>query len=286
MEAQNKGNANNSGGINIAFANFAPLTASRTKQKGAYYNGMDLKPAIIPEKLPRHIAVIMDGNGRWAKQHGKPRVFGHRNGVVAVRETTEAAAELGIQYLTLYAFSTENWNRPKTEVGALMRLLVEMLHKEVKTLNKNNIRLKAIGDWSQLPEPTYRALQEGIEATRNNTHMTLTLALNYSARWELTQAARTLAARALTGELRPDAIDEQAVAAALSTHDMPDPELLIRTSGEHRISNFLLWQIAYAELYFTPVLWPDFRKQHLYEAILDFQNRERRFGKISEQLTR
>jgi undecaprenyl diphosphate synthase len=247
---------------------------------------MDLKPAIIPEKLPRHIAVIMDGNGRWAKQHGKPRVFGHRNGVVAVRETTEAAAELGIQYLTLYAFSTENWNRPKTEVGALMRLLVEMLHKEVKTLNKNNIRLKAIGDWSQLPEPTYRALQEGIEATRNNTHMTLTLALNYSARWELTQAARTLAERAQAGELRPDAIDEQTVAAALSTHDMPDPELLIRTSGEHRISNFLLWQIAYAELYFTPVLWPDFRKQHLYEAILDFQNRERRFGKISEQLTR
>jgi undecaprenyl diphosphate synthase len=247
---------------------------------------MDLKPAIIPEKLPRHIAVIMDGNGRWAKQHGKPRVFGHRNGVVAVRETTEAAAELGIQYLTLYAFSTENWNRPKTEVGALMRLLVEMLHKEVKTLNKNNIRLKAIGDWSQLPEPTYRALQEGIEATRNNTHMTLTLALNYSARWELTQAARTLAERAQAGELRPDAIDEQTVASALSTHDMPDPELLIRTSGEHRISNFLLWQIAYAELYFTPVLWPDFRKQHLYEAILDFQNRERRFGKISEQLTR
>jgi undecaprenyl diphosphate synthase len=205
---------------------------------------------------------------------------------VAVRETTEAAAELGIQYLTLYAFSTENWNRPKTEVGALMRLLVEMLHKEVKTLNKNNIRLKAIGDWSQLPEPTYRALQEGIEATRNNTHMTLTLALNYSARWELTQAARTLAERAQAGELRPDAIDEQTVASALSTHDMPDPELLIRTSGEHRISNFLLWQIAYAELYFTPVLWPDFRKQHLYEAILDFQNRERRFGKISEQLTR
>ncbi len=245
---------------------------------------MDLKSAIIQEKLPRHIAVIMDGNGRWAKQHGKPRVFGHRHGVQAVRETTEAAAELGVKYLTLYAFSTENWNRPKIEVGALMRLLVETLHKEVKTLNKNNIRLQAIGDWSQLPEPTYRALQEGIEATQRNTHMTLNLALNYSARWELARAARELAVQIQHGALQPSDIDEKRFAAALSTTGMPDPELLIRTSGERRISNFLLWQIAYAELYFTPVLWPDFRKEHLYEAILDYQSRERRFGMISEQL--
>ncbi len=247
---------------------------------------MDLKSAIIPEKLPRHIAVIMDGNGRWAKQHGKPRVFGHRHGVQAVRETTEAAAELGVKYLTLYAFSTENWNRPKMEVGALMRLLVETLHKEMQTLHKNNIRLQAIGDLSQLPEPTYRALLEGIEATRNNTRMTLILALNYSARWELACAARRLAEQVRAGDLHPEEIDEAHLSKALSTAGIPDPELLIRTSGERRISNFLLWQIAYAELYFTPLLWPDFRKQHLYEAILDFQKRERRFGMISEQLAR
>lgn len=247
---------------------------------------MDLKSAIIPEKLPRHIAVIMDGNGRWAKQHGKPRVFGHRHGVQAVRETTEAAAELGVKYLTLYAFSTENWNRPKMEVGALMRLLVETLHKEMQTLHKNNIRLQAIGDLSQLPEPTYRALLEGIEATRNNTRMTLILALNYSARWELAGAARKLAEQVRAGDLHPEDIDEAHLSTALSTAGIPDPELLIRTSGERRISNFLLWQIAYAELYFTPLLWPDFRKQHLYEAILDFQKRERRFGMISEQLAR
>ena len=228
----------------------------------------------------------MDGNGRWAKQHGKPRVFGHRHGVQAVRETTEAAAELGVKYLTLYAFSTENWNRPKLEVGALMRLLVETLHKEVQTLNKNNIRLLAIGDWNHLPEPTYRALLEGIEATRENAHMTLILALNYSARWELAHAARQLADQVKQGLIRPEDIDEARMSEALNTAGIPDPELLIRTSGERRISNFLLWQIAYAELYFSPVLWPDFRKQHLYEAILDFQKRERRFGMISEQLAR
>ncbi len=245
---------------------------------------MDLKSSIIKEKLPQHIAVIMDGNGRWAKQHGKPRVFGHRNGVQAVREVTEAAAELGVPYLTLYAFSTENWNRPKMEVSALMRLLVETLHKEVKTLNKNNIRLLAIGDWAHLPEPTFHALLQGIEATRHNTHMTLTLALNYSARWEIAAAARALANRVATGELLPYQVDEHVFAQALSTHGIPDPELMIRTSGEHRISNFLLWQLAYTELYFTPVLWPDFRKEHLYEAILDYQQRERRFGKTSEQL--
>ncbi|MCL4149143.1 UNVERIFIED_CONTAM: hypothetical protein GTU68_011938 [Idotea baltica] len=215
----------------------------------------------------------MDGNGRWAKQHGKPRVFGHRNGVKAVRETTEAAAELGVSYLTLYAFSTENWSRPKVEVGALMRLLVETLHKEINTLNKNNIRLQAIGDISLLPEATHRALLKGIENTKDNTRMTLVLALNYSGKWDIAQATRKLAD-----------INEDLLAQSLSTHAIPDPELLIRTSGERRISNFLLWQLAYSELYFSPVFWPDFRKEQFYQAIIDFQRRERRFGKISEQL--
>ena len=245
---------------------------------------MDFKSQIILEKLPRHIAIIMDGNGRWAKQHGKPRVFGHRNGVKAVRETTEAAAELGIQYLTLYAFSTENWNRPKPEVNALMALLVETIQSEVNTLNQNNIRLTAIGDISKLPERSFRALQDGMEKTKNNRRMNLILALNYSAKWEILKAARELAAQAQNGLLQPGEIDEKIFSNALSTKDYPDPELLIRTSGENRISNFLLWQIAYSELYFTPTLWPDFRKEHLYEAIIDFQHRERRFGKISEQL--
>lgn len=245
---------------------------------------MDLKSQINLDKLPRHIAVIMDGNGRWAKQHGKPRVFGHRNGVKAVREITEAAAELGLEYLTLYAFSTENWNRPAMEVGALMRLLVDTLHKEIETLNKNNIRLQAIGDLSRLPDSTYKALLDGIHNTRNNKRMTLVLALNYSAKWELVEAARQLAIRVQHGELNPDAITENLFSDALSTHGIPDPELLIRSSGEKRLSNFLLWQLAYAELYFTPVFWPDFRRQHFYEAIIDFQQRERRFGKISEQL--
>jgi undecaprenyl diphosphate synthase len=245
---------------------------------------MDLKSQIILEKLPRHIAIIMDGNGRWAKQHGKPRVFGHRNGVKAVRETTEAAAELGIEYLTLYAFSTENWKRPKLEVNALMTLLVDTIEREVETLNKNDIRLQAIGDVSKLPERSYKALLSGMENTKNNTRMTLILALNYSARWEIVRAAQKLAEQAQAGLLDPESINEEIFARALSTHDIPDPELLIRTSGETRISNYLLWQIAYSELYFTPTLWPDFRKEHLYAAIVDYQHRERRFGKISEQL--
>jgi undecaprenyl diphosphate synthase len=245
---------------------------------------MDLKSQIILEKLPRHVAIIMDGNGRWAKKHGKPRVFGHRNGVKAVREASEAAAELGIEYLTLYAFSTENWNRPKLEVNALMSLLVDTIQKEVHTLNQNDIRLHAIGDIGRLPEKSLKALQQGIENTRNNQRMTLTLALNYSAKWEIVEAARELARRAQSGQLNPDDIDDELLASALSTQGMPDPELLIRTSGENRISNFLLWQIAYAELHFTPVLWPDFRREHLYQAIIDYQHRERRFGKISEQL--
>lgn len=245
---------------------------------------MDLKSQINIEKLPRHIAIIMDGNGRWAKQHGKPRVFGHRNGVTAVRETTEAAAELGVEYLTLYAFSTENWNRPKLEVSALMRLLVDTLHKEIETLNKNDIRLQAIGDITKLPGSTYKALLEGIENTKDNKRMTLVLALNYSSKWEIMEASRRLAQQVEAGVLRPEEIDEEIFAGALNTSGMPDPELLIRTSGETRLSNFLLWQVAYAELYFTPIFWPDFRKDNFYTAIIDFQQRERRFGKISEQL--
>ena len=245
---------------------------------------MDLKSEIKPEKLPKHIAIIMDGNGRWAKQHGKPRVFGHRNGVKAVRETTEAAAELGVSYLTLYAFSTENWKRPKLEVGALMRLLVETLHKEINTLNKNNIKLQAIGDISLLPKETHSALLKGIENTKNNTRMTLILALNYSGKWDIAQATKQLAKQVQEGVISPEDIDEERLAQSLSTSKIPDPELLIRTSGERRISNFLLWQLAYSELYFSPVFWPDFRKDQFYQAIIDYQNRERRFGKISEQL--
>ena len=236
------------------------------------------------EQLPRHIAIIMDGNGRWAKGKGMPRVFGHRSGVKAVREATEAAAELGVEYLTLYAFSTENWSRPKTEVNALMTLLVETIKGEVKTLNKNNIRLQAIGDLKKLPERSYKALVKAIDDTKDNTRMTLVLALNYSAKWEIMNAVKDLATRVEAGELKAVDLDEDVFANALETKGMPDPELLIRTSGETRISNFLLWQIAYAELYFTPIFWPDFRKKDLYQAILNYQQRERRFGKISEQI--
>jgi undecaprenyl diphosphate synthase len=245
---------------------------------------MDLKQLIDTDRLPQHIAIIMDGNGRWAKQHGQPRVFGHHNGVKSVRETTEAAAEIGIKYLTLYAFSTENWGRPKYEVDALMTLLVDTLHKEIATLNKNNIRLQAIGDLSKLPSSTYRALLDGIANTSTNTRMTLVLALNYSAKWEILEATRQMAALVKEGKLELDQIDEATFANALSTRGIPDPELLIRTSGENRLSNFLLWQLAYAEFHFTPTMWPDFRKDHLFQAIIDFQNRERRFGKISEQV--
>ena len=242
---------------------------------------MTTKDAINIQKLPRHVAVIMDGNGRWAKQHGKPRVFGHRNGVKAVRATTEAAAELGIEYLTLYAFSTENWKRPIREVNALMRLLVETLGKELNRLNENNIKLKAIGDLTKLPRSTHQALIKGIENTSNNTGMTLILALNYSGRWDIMQAMQSIQ----TKEIKADEITEDMITQHLSTRDFPDPELLIRTSGEHRISNFLMWQLAYSELYFTKVMWPDFNKETFYEAILDFQTRERRFGMVSEQIS-
>lgn len=244
----------------------------------------ELKTQIDKDKLPQHVAIIMDGNGRWAKRKNMPRVFGHRNGVKSVRETSEAAAEIGIPYLTLYAFSTENWNRPTKEVSALMSLLVDTIHRETNTLNKNNIRLKAIGDLSKLPEKSYHALLDGIENTKNNTRMSLVLALNYSAKWELTQATRLISEGVKRGDYNPDEITEEMISHHLATKDIPDPELMIRTSGEHRISNFLLWQMAYTELYFTDVMWPDFRKDHFYQAIIDFQHRERRFGKISEQL--
>ena len=245
----------------------------------------DLINNIDKNRLPRHIAVIMDGNGRWAKAHGKPRVFGHKNGVNAVREATEAAAELGIDFLTLYAFSTENWGRPRLEVSALMGLLVETIRKEISTLNENNIRLKAIGDITKLPVKSQKALTEGIANTSSNTGMTLVLALNYSSRQEITNAAKCISRDVQSGKLTVTEIDDKLFSEYLETKDIPDPELLIRTSGEKRISNYLLWQIAYTELYFTETFWPDFKKQNLYQAIIDFQQRERRFGKTSDQLT-
>jgi len=245
---------------------------------------MSLKDKIDLEKLPRHIAIIMDGNGRWAKMRGKPRTFGHRNGVKSVRETTEAAAELGVEHLTLYAFSTENWNRPKIEIAALMHLLLQTINKETETLLKNNIRLNAIGDLENLPGSTYKGLMKIINETSGNDRMTLTLALSYSSRWEIVDTMRKLALQVKENKIDIEELDQEFFANQLNTAGIPDPELLIRTSGEYRISNFLLWQIAYAELYFTPKLWPDFRKEDLYEAILDFQNRERRFGKTSEQI--
>lgn len=244
-----------------------------------------MKEHIDLHRLPSHIAVIMDGNGRWAKKHGKPRIFGHRNGVKSVREVTEAAAEIGISYLTLYAFSTENWSRPQLEVNALMSLLVDTLRNEIETLMKNNIRLNAIGDIHKLPKKTEKALLEGIHETSMNDRMTLTLALNYSARWEIKEAAKALATDVQEGVLEPGDIDENTFQRYLTTSNMPDPELMIRTSGEKRISNFLLWQSAYTELYFTDIFWPEFRKEDFYAAIVDFQMRERRFGKISEQVT-
>lgn len=245
---------------------------------------MSLKEKIDIERLPSHIAIIMDGNGRWAKKHGQHRVFGHRNGITAVRESAEAAAELGVKYLTLYAFSTENWGRPKMEVNALMQLLLQTINQEVVTLNKNNIRLNTIGDIDSLPPRNRKHLLKVMEETKNNDRMTLTLALSYSSRWEILEAAKKLAFEIQTGACKAEDVDQQCIERLLNTHNMPDPELLIRTSGEMRISNFMLWQIAYAELYFTPTLWPDFRREDLYKAILDFQCRERRFGKTSEQI--
>ena len=245
---------------------------------------MSWKDQIIQDKLPKHIAIIMDGNGRWAKQRGKLRIFGHRNGVKSVREAAESAAELGVEYLTLYAFSTENWSRPRSEVSALMSLLVTTIHKEIKTLHDNDISLKAIGDLQSLPPVIYKELQDAIEETAHHKRMSLVLALSYSSRWEITDAIKNIAQKVADGELIPEDISSDLLSKHLTTKDIPDPELLIRTSGEFRISNFLLWQIAYSELYFTNKLWPDFGKEDLYEAIVDYQKRERRFGKTSEQV--
>ncbi len=235
--------------------------------------------------IPTHVAVIMDGNGRWAKQRGGLRVFGHQSAITAVRETVEEAARLGVKYLTLYAFSTENWNRPALEVMALMQLLVHTIRQETPTLLKNSIRLQAIGDTASLPAGCQRELAEAKELTRNGTSMTLVLALSYSGRWDLAQAARRLAADVAAGRVQPADVDEATVASYLSTEGIPDPELLIRTSGEQRISNFMLWQLAYTELYITDLLWPDFRREHLQDAIRAYQSRERRFGKTSEQIS-
>jgi undecaprenyl diphosphate synthase len=239
---------------------------------------------INKEKLPVHVAVIMDGNGRWAQRKGNSRIFGHQNGVVAVRETVEAAGELGIQYLTLYAFSTENWNRPREEVDALMSLLVNTIDKELDSLSENNVRLHIIGDTTSLPNSVQKQLSRALEKTSNNSGLNLVLALSYSGRWEILNAIRKLAQDVKNNVLQPEDLGCDSFVQYLTTSEIPDPELLIRTSGEYRISNFLLWQIAYAELYFTDTLWPDFRKEHFFDAIVDFQKRERRFGKISEQI--
>ena len=245
---------------------------------------LSLIDTIDKTRLPKHIAIIMDGNGRWAQQRGEERVFGHNNGVQSVRETAEAAAELGVKYITLYAFSTENWKRPKEEVDALMHLLVITISNEIKTLNDNNIRLRTIGNTESLNPEVRQELEEAMEKTSGNTRMELFLALSYSGRWEIVDAIRKIACQVKEGKLNPDQINEKLVSASMNAPDLPDPELLIRTSGEYRTSNFLMWQTAYTELFFSSKLWPDFRKEDLYEAIIDFQHRERRFGKTSEQI--
>ncbi|MFZ9700844.1 MAG: isoprenyl transferase [Flavobacteriales bacterium] len=245
---------------------------------------MGFKEHIQPDKLPQHVAIIMDGNGRWAKQKGKLRTFGHKIGVKAVRETVEGAAEIGLKVLTLYAFSTENWNRPQREINALMNLLVDTIHQETPRLIENRIQLRAMGDLSQLPSNCQRQLQKSIDDTADQSGMILNLALSYSARWEILRAVKALAAQVQAGTIRPEDIDEAQFSKHLCTAEFPDPELLIRTSGEQRISNYLLWQIAYSELYFTSCLWPDFTREHLFEALVAYQQRERRFGKISEQV--
>jgi undecaprenyl diphosphate synthase len=245
---------------------------------------MSLRGKINIEKLPTHIAIIMDGNGRWAMHHGKDRIFGHQQGVESVRIIIEAAAELGIKYLTLYAFSTENWGRPDDEVSALMGIMVQSLNNETDTLLKNKIRMTAIGDFARLTDDVRERLFETIKLTESSTGLNLIVALSYSSRWEITQAARKIASEARKGLLKSESLSEDEFEKYLCTYDVPDPDLLIRTSGEFRISNFLLWQLAYSELYFTEKFWPDFGKEDFYDAIIDFQNRERRFGKTSEQI--
>ena len=246
---------------------------------------MNLKQQVLSKPLPKHIAIIMDGNGRWAKQKGMLRAFGHENGTKSVKTAVETCAMLGVNNLTLYAFSTENWNRPKLEVQTLMKLLVSSLKKEIETLQKNNIKLTAIGNLQTLPKEVYKELFDVIDATKHNNRMTLTLALSYGSREELPNTVKEISIKVKNNIISPEKIDESIINEHLYTRNLPDVDLLIRTSGEKRISNFLLWQIAYAELYFTSTLWPDFTKQHLYEAIIEYQKRERRFGKTSEQLS-
>ena len=245
---------------------------------------MDYKEQIDKARLPRHIAIIMDGNGRWAKKQGLARMFGHRQGVETVHNITVAATKLGVEYLTLYTFSTENWNRPKEEVDALMTLLVDTIAKETPTLMDNNVRLQTIGDIDRLPESAKKKFLACIEQTSRNTGLTMVLALSYSSRWEITEAMRKAVEAAQAGQVRPEDVSEQMVSSLMTTAQIPDPDLLIRTSGEYRISNFLLWQLAYSELYFTDCLWPEFTDEEFYKAIVDYQKRERRFGKTSEQI--
>ncbi len=245
---------------------------------------MSFKEKLIKEKLPKHIAIIMDGNGRWAKKRGKARIFGHKKGVKSVHKIVEAAGEIGIDYLTLYAFSTENWNRPKDEVNDLMMLLVATINSEINTLIKNNVRLLTIGNLDDLPTKVSQKIMEAVNKSKNNTGLKLILALSYSSRWEIVNAVKKIGNQIEQKNINIKDINDELFSDYLTTAKIPDPELLIRTSGEYRISNFLLWQIAYAELYFTEKLWPDFEKEDFYEAICNFQNRERRFGKTSEQI--
>ena len=245
---------------------------------------MSYKEQIDTSRLPRHVAIIMDGNGRWAKKQGLARMFGHKKGVETVHNITVAATKLGIEYLTLYTFSTENWNRPKEEVDALMTLLVDTIAKETPTLMNNNVRLQTIGDINRLPEGTKQKFLACIDETSRNTGLTMVIALSYSARWEIIEAVREAVRLTQAGQLRPEDVSEQMVSALMTTREMPDPDLLIRTSGEYRISNFLLWQLAYSELYFTDCLWPEFTDEEFYKAIVDYQKRERRVGKTSEQI--
>lgn len=245
---------------------------------------MDYKSQIDNARMPRHVAIIMDGNGRWAKKQGLARMYGHKQGVETVHRITETAAEMGIQYLTLYTFSTENWNRPKEEVDALMTLLVDTIVKETPTLMKNNVRLLTIGDTERLPEGAKRKFEQCMEETSGNTGLRLVIALSYSARWEITNAMQVAVRKAQAGELKAEDVNEELVSSLMTTVGMPDPDLLIRTSGELRISNFLLWQLAYSELYFTDCLWPEFTEEEFCKAIVDYQHRERRFGKTSEQV--
>ncbi|MFA7132085.1 MAG: isoprenyl transferase [Bacteroidales bacterium] len=247
---------------------------------------MSLKDKINPQRLPKHVAIIMDGNGRWAKCQGKDRLFGHQNGVESVREVTEASVELGIKFITFYAFSTENWNRPVDEIEGLMHLMIQAIENETPTLMKNNVRFEVIGDIQKINKETKEAIERITEKTKNNSALTMIIALSYSSRWEIEQAIKTIALEVKDGELDIDDINQDLISNHLCTKNYPDPDLLIRTSGEYRISNFLMWQLSYSELYFTDVFWPDFKRENYYEAILDFQSRERRFGKISEQLNK